>query len=188
MSGTVFLTHPSVVEAVENPGRVDGFRHQNGFITKDIAVTLYERNPDGSMSNTAFLQHSRPQDFAVNPHMKYTVLTALRESPVQEDDKVYMEVFLIHIYWDGDRDEQSAVDTVMNSPTVYAYGQWQPTAPSDPLLIDDLWNHEVLGEPPNGYWDDIADRLDDGVTVGDVFFDNFARPAHLKVSPILRSE
>lgn len=183
-----FATHPSVVAAVQNPGRVDGFRHQWNYITKDVAVTLYERNPDGSMSDTAFLQHSRPQDFAVNPHMKYTVLTSLYESPAQEDGNVYMEVFLIHIYWDGDRDEQSAVNMVMNEPTVYAYGHWQPTAPSDPLLIDDMWNHDLLGEPPNGWWHDIEDTLDEGARIADVFFDNFARSAHLKVPVILRSE
>lgn len=118
----------------------------------DIAVTLYERNPDGTDAEQGFLGWSRPQDFAVNEHMKYTRFGTMQE--LKQEDKIYIACFLVHLYWDGSRDEESAIEAVLKASYMFGYGEWYPTAPSDPLMQDDFWDSEKLGEPPNGYWND----------------------------------
>jgi len=142
----------------------------------DIAIVLYERNPDGSVvdEGQGVVSFSRPQDFATDEHMQYCWFGVMRQH--EQDGQRYTTCWLVHLYWNGDRDEESARALILNNRP-YAYGQWEPTAPSDPLLMDDFWDHDALGDPPNAYWEDVYDR-DPDATDGFTPFDNFARPPY----------
>jgi len=126
----------------------------------DVAVTIYERNPDGAVSDKGVVSFERPQDFAVGEYWQYARFGVMQHKGGE------MFCWLVHMYWDGDRDEDSARDIVLNS--TLAYGQWQPTAPSDPLLEDDFWD-EKLG--PAVYFDNDVEPL----------FDNFGKKAYVEV-------
>lgn len=123
----------------------------------DIALCIYERDEEGEDADNAFLQFSRPQDFATNDAMKYQCFSVFYST----EEHIYH--YLVHLYWDGTRSVDSARDVVLeNADSILAQGEWEPTAPSDPLTEDDFWSEE-LGEPL--FLDRDAEPL----------FDNFAR-------------
>lgn len=165
------MTHETIKKAIKESADLQLLRSGKTMMPPpnyDIAMCLYERNPDGTESDKPFLSLSRPQDFAVNDYMKYQRFGAIKE--YDRDGKKFMACFLVHLYWDGSRDDDSAREIVLNSGA-FAYGRWEPTSPSDPLLIDDFWDTEELGDPPNGYIEDMDHAL----------FDNFARELYQKI-------
>jgi hypothetical protein len=140
----------------------------------DIALCLYGRNNDGSDAEDMMLQFNRPQDFATNEHMKYQVFAVMHSH--EKDGKEFMTVFLVHLYWDSSLSEDEVREEILNT-NAFAYGFWEPTAPSDPLKEDDYWR-EALGEPPNGY---LAEFEDEDNPPAFEPFDNFKRPPYPKV-------
>lgn len=174
------MTHPSIKEALKESSKVARLRSGEDMIPPpnyDLALCLYERDDDGSDVDTPFLSFSRPQDFATNPHMKYQRLGVLSQH--EKDGKVYMTQSLVHLYWDGSRDADSARQLILDGFQPM-YGVWEPTAPSDPLKLDDFWDHDELGEPPNGYWehfDPDEGEMDNGFRP----FDNFEREPYERV-------
>jgi hypothetical protein len=159
------MIHETIKEALKQSKELTDMRGDGAIppVNYDIALCLYERDLDGTDAATPFLAHSRPQDFATNEHMKYQYFGAMKHH--EQDGKKYMVCYLIHLYWDGSRDEDSARKLILNAG-LFGYGEWRPTAPSDPLLMDDFWLSE-LGDPPNGYWEDSSNDF--------APFDNFAR-------------
>lgn len=172
------MTHPSIQAAIGQSEQLARIRSGEDMIPPpnyDIALTLYEREADGSDTDNPFLSMgTRPQDFATNPHMKYQHFGVIKS--FERDGKTYGAAYLVHLYWDGNRDADSAVQLVLSHSSVLGYGQWEPTAPSDPLKPDDFWNHETLGDPPNGWWDGYLSNDDSFVP-----FNNFAREPYEKV-------
>jgi hypothetical protein len=120
----------------------------------DIALCLYGRNNDGSDAENMVLSFSRPQDFATNEHMKYQVFAVMKGH--EQDGKQFMSVFLVHLYWDSSHSEDAVREMILDTDA-FGYGVWEPTAPSDPLMEDDFWDH-ALGEPPNGFWDEYGEE------------------------------
>lgn len=172
------MTHKTIKKAIQESAELERVREE--MIPPphhDIALCLYERNEDGSDTETPLLSYSRPQDFATNTDMKYQRFGAMTSRG--KDGQEYMTCWLVHLYWDGSRDETSARELVLENSAAFGYGQWIPTAPSDPLLEDDFWN-EALGEPPNGYWNEDEYGI---VEHEPVFkpFDNFARQPYKKM-------
>lgn len=164
------MTHKTIKKAIGQAAELARMREE--MIPPphhDIALCLYERNKDGSDTETPLLSYSRPQDFATNPDMKYQRFGVTTHH--EKDGEVYMTCWLVHLYWDGSRDEDSAREVVLSHSAAFGYGQWQPTAPSDPLLEDDFWNAKELGRlPPNGFW--LEDYEEEPEFKP---FDNFAR-------------
>lgn len=175
------MINPTIKQALTQSEELQDLRTGETLIPApnyDIALCLYERNPDGTDTEDPFLSIGfRPQDFATNPHMKYTRLAAMQE--YESEGKAYIVCFLIHLYWDGSRDEDMMQELILNTPSVLSYGQWQPTAPSDPINDDDYWDSEELGTPPNGYWEDVI--YGDGQENKFQPFDNFARKPYEKI-------
>lgn len=177
------MTHPTIKQALTQSEDLQNLRTGETLIPTpnyDIALCLYERNPDGTDTEDPFLSIGfRPQDFATNPHMKYTRLAVMQE--YESEGKAYIVCFLIHVYWDGTRNEDMMQELILNTPSVLSYGQWQPTAPSDPLREDDFW-HDELGTPPNGIWDTyrFGDHEDDEDNNYQPF-NNFARKPYEKI-------
>lgn len=174
------MTHKTVKKAIKESAELERLRSGEEMMPPphyDIALCLYERDEDGSDVENPLLSFSRPQDFATNPHMKYQRFGVMRHH--EKDGEEYSTCFLVHLYWDGSRGEDDACQVVLEHPTVLAYGQWQPTAPSDPLREDDFWDKK-LGQPPNGFWDE--DDYEDEGEPSFKDFDNFARQPYKKLN------
>lgn len=177
------MAHKTVKEAIGQSKELERIRSGEEMIPPpnyDIALTLYERNPDGTDADQGHLSFGfRPQDFATNPHMKYTRFGSLKT--IEREGKSYMVAYLIHLYWDGSRDEESAIQAVLEMSHLFGYGEWNPTAPSDPLMQDDFWD-EKLGDPPNGLWDEWYEMSGDDYPHDFTPFNNFGREPYEKVS------
>lgn len=168
------MTNPTVLAAIHTPHLVDKDRnHAIPPPNYDIAIMIHEDNGDGTDTETPFISFGRPQDFATNNHIKYTRFGILKH--FMKDEEHHAACFLVHLYWDGQRDEESAISIVRNNASRLSYGQWRPTAPSDPLMDDDFWP-DSLALPPNGYWEDYEELSDFQP------FDNFARPPYKAVN------
>lgn len=168
------MTHETIKQALQESDKVARLRSGETMIPPpnyDLALCLYEREQDGS--DTPFLSFSRPQDFATNPDMKYQHFGVLNQH--EKDGEIYVTQSLVHLYWDGSRDAASACNLILEN-FIPAYGLWQPTAPSDPLMMDDFWDTDALGSPPNGYWENDPEEMDFEP------FDNFERPPYKKVN------
>lgn len=168
------MAHESVLQALKDAEELKAMRAGQPIPPNyDISLCLYGRNNDGSDAENMVLSFSRPQDFATNEHMKYQVFAVMKTH--NQERKVFMTVFLVHLYWDSSHSEDEVREMVLNTDA-FAYGQWQPTAPSDPLMEDDFWDSAELGEPPNGFWDYDWESLEHFEP-----FDNHKRPPYEKM-------
>jgi len=168
------MTHETIKKAIEASDALRRLRSGENLIPApnyDVVICLYERKTDGTdAENPILAAGDRPQSFATDNHMKYQRFGVMKHH--ERDGKEYLACFLVHLYWDGSRDEDSARGLILDHSSLLGYGQWEPTAPSDPLKIGDYWSKE-LGDPPNGYWDDLQN--------GFVPFNNFERPPYEKI-------
>jgi hypothetical protein len=165
------MASKSVAKAIKASEEVKAMREGQPMPPNyDIALCLYGREEDGSDAENMILQFNRPQDFATNEHMKYQAFYVMQTH--QKDGKEFLVNFLVHLYWDSSHSKDEVREMILDTDA-FAYGIWSPTAPSDPLLIDDFWD-EALGDPPNGFWD-----ADEELIFAP--FDNFKRSPYEKV-------
>jgi hypothetical protein len=174
------MTHSTIKQALQPDeiAKLNRVRFERELIPPpnyDIAITIYEREADGTDSENPLISFDRPQDFATRPNMQYQYFGVM--TTFKTDGGEFMVNYLVHLYWDGNRDSDSARELILSNPDILSYGEWTPTAPSDPLQMDDFWEEE-LGEPPHGMWNHWFDD-----ETPEIFkaFNNFERPPYLKI-------
>ncbi|MGB1285003.1 MAG: hypothetical protein ACPG7F_00600 [Aggregatilineales bacterium] len=146
------MTSASILNAMQESEKLVRLRRL--IATKDIAVTYYGKYPDDDPTpddeRIIMMSLSRPQDFATGDDWQYHRYSKVVPR-VLDDGTVEAQVYFVHLYWDDGRDLRDAID-LLNKNFIAVSGEWQPTAPSDPVSVEDFWDTEQLGQPVNGWW------------------------------------